>query len=148
MSAFISVFVGQRCCTDLTAPETFESRNDQRNYSQNLITTVLSHFIYLVSGYKDFFKPSIVPGKVSHTCLRAEIHVSSSRDVPLISLAFLKCLQPLSPQSKHHCVHAEALLLPAFILNTFFPECAALETGNYHILSPPQAPSPGQPSLS
>lgn len=43
-----------------------------------------------------FFKPSIVLHEGSHTCLRAEKHVYSSRDLALISLAFLKCLQPSS----------------------------------------------------
>lgn len=54
----------------------------------------MSHFICLVSVYKDFFKPSIVPREDSHTCLRAGMY--SGRDTPLILLAFLKCLQPLS----------------------------------------------------
>lgn len=94
--------------------------HSQRNYSQNLITTVLSHCIYLVSEYREFFfKPSILPREGSYTCPRAKIHVYPGWNIALISLAFLKCLQPLSSLTEQtpHCTCRRAAGLVFMLLS-------------------------------
>lgn len=86
---------------------------------------------------------------------RASVNKKNTRCTPegighLSHYHFLTVYSHCLPlQCKHRAARAKEALpgacFRAFILNAFFPDCSAPETGNYHILSPPPAPTLGLP---